>query len=79
MKNPPGLTPSQAAIFDEVYPLLDRLNEQLGERIEMLLLTNTARRLVSLGVEPMTLADQVRRAAEHQVAFNHNRRVHKHH
>ena len=66
----PNLTPSERAIFADIYPMIAQLNDELGERIEFLLLVNLARRLVTMGREPDEIVGEVRHAAEHQAVHN---------
>ena len=69
------LTPAERAVFTEVYPQLAAINERLGERIELLLLVNLARRLVTLGRDPDDLVALVRHHADNQREHNETRRT----
>ena len=80
MTNPSNsisLTPAEEAVYQRIYPLISEINAELGERIEMLLLVNVARRLVTLGKPPEEIVEAVRHAAEHQLDHNlHTRSKH---
>lgn len=70
----PRLTPPERAVFGKIYPEIKRINKELGEQIEFLLLVNLARRLVTLGKAPDEIVEAVRHAAYHQQEHNANSR-----
>lgn len=66
----PRLNDVEKAVYGEVYTLIKEINDRLGERIELVLMVNLARRLVSIGMEPADIIEEIRSHAEKQQAWN---------
>lgn len=75
MKDPlKVLPPIEQAVFEKIYPVIDQVTEEFGEHVDLFLLVNLARRLVSLGEKPEDIAEQVLKHAQSQYKWNQRRK-----
>jgi len=64
------MSPADAAIFGEVYPLIKRIEERLNEGIALSLWVNLTRKLATRGVPKDDLLALLDKNYDHQVAYN---------
>ena len=65
-----NLNPADDAIFNEIYPLIDEIEQRLDHGISLALWVNLSRKLASRQVELEQMQDLLIRSYKHQQEYN---------
>ena len=66
------LTPAERALFDEVLPVIDEVEERLDEAIDLIVLCMMVRRLASRGMSKDEIIKDIHYHYDHQKQFLEN-------
>ena len=64
-----ALTPAETALFEEVLPVIDKVEERLDESIDLITFVMMVRRLAARGVTKDELIKDLEYHYKHQLAY----------